>query len=195
MLKKLLVQIMLSSEPDAVSVEDRLKYAALSIAKIAPFAYILDFVDMWFKSNHQFFFFVMVALLGNMLIGAWRHHKAKSFDFTEFLTKNATMGFIIVITYVMLETLRYTAGENIAGETFRVLIQVMTLLYPVSKAVKNIFILSRGQYPPEFLMRRLYSFERNGDLADFFSSSKTDTAEGFDDFKTDLLTPKTKKDE
>jgi hypothetical protein len=72
----------------------------------------------------------------------------------------------------MLEMLRYTAGDNLAGEIFRILIQTTTLLYPTSKVLKNVFIITKGKYPPKFLMDRLYNFEKNGDLNDFFKTSQ-----------------------
>ena len=78
------------------------------------------------------------------------------------------MTFIVIIGYVMLEMLRYTAGDNLAGEIFRILIQISTLLFPISKVLKNIFILSKGKYPPKFFMQRLYNFEKTGDLKDLF---------------------------
>ena len=80
------------------------------------------------------------------------------------------MGFVIVCSYIMLEMLRYTAGSNIAGETFRVIIQTLTLLYPTSKVMKNLFLISSGKFPPEFLMKKLYNFEKSGDLTAFFST-------------------------
>ena len=80
------------------------------------------------------------------------------------------MGFVIVCSYIMLDMLRYTAGSNIAGETFRVIIQTLTLLYPTSKVMKNLFLISSGKFPPEFLMKKLYNFEKSGDLNAFFST-------------------------
>ena len=71
---------------------------------------------------------------------------------------------------MLLEMLRYTAGDNIAGEIFRVTIQIITLLYPTSKVLKNVYIITDGKYPPEFLMNKLYNFEKNGDLNGFFKT-------------------------
>ena len=47
-------------------------------------------------------------------------------------------------------------------------VQLMTLFYPVSKIVKNVFVLTRGKYPPQFVMKALYNYEREGKLKDFF---------------------------
>jgi hypothetical protein len=58
------------------------------------------------------------------------------------------------------------------GESFKILIQVVTLLYPVSKVLKNIYILSNKQFPPAFIMDKIYNFEKNGDLKDLFDTDK-----------------------
>src|SRR5690606_16330533 len=84
--------------------------------------------------------------------------------------KNIEMACVVIVVYIMLEMLRYTAGDNIAGEAFKILIQITTLLYPTSKVLKNVHIITSGRYPPKFIMRRLYNFEKNGDLSDFFNN-------------------------
>lgn len=84
------------------------------------------------------------------------------------------MGFVVSAIYIMLEMLRYTAGDNLAGEIFRVMIQVVALLYPTSKVFKNVYIITEGKYPPEFIMQRLYNFEKNGDLSKFFQSKQNE---------------------
>src|SRR5690606_37982342 len=118
----------------------------------------------------QFGNFICIALIVNMIVGVWFHLLNNSFSVKEFLLKNIEMGFVVIIVYIMLEMLRYTIGDNIAGEAFKVLIQCMTLLYPTTKIFKNIFLMTKGKYPPEFLMQRLYNFEKNGDLNEFFKT-------------------------
>ncbi len=82
------------------------------------------------------------------------------------------MWIILVLVYGLLEMLRITAGNNFVGEGFKVLIQVMTLLYPISKALKNIYILSNKKFPPSFIMDKIYTFEKNGDLNNLFQIDK-----------------------
>lgn len=145
--------------------------------------------NWWFNENKQFGQFMCIALIANLIIGAYMHKKSGTFCFKAFILKNLELAFIISVTYLMLEMLRYTAGDNLAGEVFKVLIQVMTLLYPTSKVLKNIFIISKGKYPPEFIMRKLYNFEKNGDLERLFSTKKDDDKEldlEFEKYKLDL---------
>lgn len=152
----------------------RLNYLFMSIVKLAPIAFLLDLMNWWFTENKQFGTFLSIAILVNMVVGVVKHLKYRTFDFKLFFSRNFMMVFVVCTVYIMLEMLRYTAGDNIAGEIFRVLIQVTTLMYPASKVFKNSYILSNGKYPPEFIMQRLYNFEKNGDLNDLFKAKKDD---------------------
>ena len=144
---------------------------------IAPVVFVLDSVNLWYNDNKQFFFFVILSLIMNTVVGMWYHLKNKTFKWEEFFTKNIQMWFILVIVYAMLEFLRLTAGDNIAGEVFKVTIQIATLLYPISKVLKNCYILSNKQFPPKFIMDKLYKFEQEGDVKDLFSKKEEEEKE------------------
>lgn len=169
---------------------EKAKFTLWVAAHLAPIAFFMDWIKAWFQSNGQFFLFVCVALIVNMAVGIWFHMKYKSFKFREFLLKNAEMMGVMIIVYIMLEMMRYTAGENLAGEIFRVFIQILTLMYPTSKVMKNIFIISNGRHPPKFIMHRLYNFEKYGDLEGFFKTKKDendDNNDGVDAHLDELL--------
>lgn len=167
-MKRTVARLMLLTDMHP-NVWDRVKYLWTCFIHFAPVAFFLDLVNWWFTENQQFGTFMCIALVINMGVGAWVHVRNKTFCFKDFFKKNFEMCIVVIIGYVMLEMLRYTAGDNVAGELFRVSIQVMTLLYPTSKVLKNIFIISNGRYPPEFIMKKLYNFEKNGDLSKLFS--------------------------
>ncbi len=152
---------------------DKLSYFFQVIGTFAPVAYLLDGLSFWFKTNQQFSAFVLICLIINMGVGIRFHVKMGTFNFVEMLTKNALMWGVLILVYVMLEMLRVTAGNNVVGEGFKILIQVMTLLYPISKASKNIYILSNKQFPPAFIMDKIYNFEKNGNLKELFDTDKT----------------------
>lgn len=169
---KVLARFILLSD-DSISILERLKYVFLTIASFAPVAYALDFFDLWIKDNNQFGFFVSLSLLLNAIVGAVAHLHARTFCFKIFLLGNIMMAFIVVCGALTLEMLRMTIGDNAIGDGFRILLQVTTLIYPCSKIMKNIFILSGGKFPPEYMMRKIYNFEKNGDLNSLFSQDGT----------------------
>lgn len=155
---------------EEITLAEKLKLFSTFVIGLAPIAYLAKLMGWWIKDNEQFAEFMCIALLINMVVGAWMHLKKKTFNFNLFLIKNIEMIGVILIVYVMLDMLRYTAGENLAGELFRILIQVTTLLYPTSKVLKNVFIITDGRYPPEYIMKKLFNFEKNGDLKKLFET-------------------------
>lgn len=157
---------------DNLSWQEKIHYYYKVIIQSAPVAFILAFIGAWFQENSEFSLFLCVALLLNMIVGAWSHTKQNTFSWLEFFQGNVIMIAVVVIVYAMLEMLRHTVGDNIVGEAFKITIQLTTLLYPTSKVFKNIFILTAGKYPPEFIMNKLYNFEKNGDLSEFFKNKK-----------------------
>lgn len=165
---------------------EKAKYSLWITIHVAPIAFFMDWIRAWFADNGQFFLFMCTALIVNMIVGIWFHLKFKTFNFKEFLLKNAEMMGVMVIVYIMLEMMRYTAGENLAGEVFRILIQILTLMYPTSKVMKNIFIISNGRHPPKFIMYRLYNFEKYGDLEGFFKTKKDEKDNDDDDIDAQL---------
>jgi len=154
---------------DKPSFIEKVQYWAKVLLASAPVVAVLERLGFWYDSNSQFFRFVLIALLINMGVGLWYHLKMKTFSWKEFFSRNILMFVNVLLVYVLLDMLRITAGDNIIGETFKVLIQVTTLLWPASKALKNIYILNQKKFPPAFIMDRLYNFEKNGNIKDLFN--------------------------
>lgn len=171
MLRKIFYTIILFAY-DRPSWQEKFWYTIKLIMTFGPIAFVLDSFNFWYKDNRQFFSFVIVALLINTIVGVIFHLKMRTFDWVEFFKKNGKMWSVLIITYILLEMLRLTAGDNLVGEGFKVLIQITTLLYPISKALKNIYIWSDNQFPPKFIMDKIYNFEKSGDLKELFNKEE-----------------------
>jgi len=107
-----------------------------------------------------------------MIMGGFMHHRKSSFHWQELLEKTMIMIVVVMISYLIMAIMFEVAGHNIIVDTFETTVQVATLLYPGSKILKNIFILSEGQHPPEWVMKKIYNFQKNGDLAEFLMSKE-----------------------
>lgn len=103
--------------------------------------------------------------------------KKKTFSWLVLIVKTGAMILVTFVTYMILELILIVAGSNILTEGFRAALQVATLLYPASKILKNIFILSNGEYPPEWVMKKLHDFQKNGDLSEFLKQKKENKKE------------------
>lgn len=174
--RKCFAQIVLAAD-DGLSWYDKLHYILISLSKLAPIAFIFSGLDMWFDTNKIFFTFLVYTLLANIIAGVWRHRKEGSFSWEKFFIKNFQMWMIIIMTYPLLEMLHHITGDNSISEVFSVIIQLSTILYPGSKLLKNVYIISNKQFPPRFIMERLYKFEKTGNTDFIFNKDAPELSE------------------
>ncbi|MCC9016917.1 hypothetical protein [Flavobacterium lipolyticum] len=167
MILKFLSKIALIADNQQNFIE-RLKYFLQVISTLGPIVMILEGLSGWFVENRRFSVFIFAALVGNLVIGVIYHLRKGSFSWEQFIFKNCKMAAILVIAYTMLEMIAITAGENILADGYRTVIQVSTLLWPGGKILKNLYILSNKQFPPAFIMERLYNFEKSGNINELF---------------------------
>lgn len=171
MLKKIFYTVILVAS-ERPTWQEKIVYIFKLIVTFGPVAFFLESLNLWYVDNKQFFSFVLLSLILNMGVGAWYHKKMKTFSWEKFWKRNAMMWAILIPVYTLLEMIRLTAGDNFIGESFKVLIQITTLLYPISKALKNFYILSNKQFPPQFIMDKIYRFEKTGDLNELLDKDK-----------------------
>lgn len=156
---------------------DKIWAVSKVIMTFAPIAFLLDTINLWFITNKQFIAGFLVVVLFNAWYGIKRHRKLGDFKWEIFLKKTREMLTLVISVYILLSILAKFAGDNAIAETFQVLIQVMTLFFPISKAIKSIHFLSGGEYPPLWMMKRFYGFEKDGNMKDLFDTENTKKGE------------------
>lgn len=166
---------------DKIQLRDRIYYFFVAFFKSIPLLMLYSYFSVWREKNELFFVGISFILFLNMVVGAIYHAKAGTFDIKHFLTGNATIMLVITVVYISLSVLSIPINETETGKIFQSVVQFMTLMYPVSKIVKNVFVLTGGKYPPQFIMKALYNYEREGKLKDFFD----DISEGAKDLTID----------
>ena len=147
---------------------DKLKYFFQVVSTLGPIVMICEGLSGWFIENRKFSILITAVLIINLGVGIWYHLRMKSFSWEEFILKNIKMAAILILAYSILEMIAITAGQNILADGYRTVIQLSTLLWPGGKVLKNLYILSNKQFPPEFIMERLYNFDKTGNLKDLF---------------------------
>ena len=175
---------------DKIQLRDRIYYFFLAFFKSIPLLMLYSYFSIWREKNELFFVGISFILFLNMVVGAIYHAKAGTFDIKHFLTGNATIMLVITVVYISLSVLSIPINETETGKIFQSVVQFMTLMYPVSKIVKNVFVLTGGKYPPQFIMKALYNYEREGKLKDFFD----DISKGAKDLTIDNHERKTTTD-
>ncbi len=142
------------------------------LATFGPIAYILSIVNAWFLNNHEFVSGFIVCVTFNAIFGLWKHNKLGTHSWGEFIKETSMMLTCVMAIYILLSVLNNFAGDSTVSEIFEILIQISTLFYPISKCIKSIHILSNGEYPSEFIMKKFYNFKKDGDVQEFFRTTK-----------------------
>jgi len=166
------LNIMVIGDSKFDRIERFLSWCKVSLI-VTPAVYILSALGIWFTDNHIFTSFMLTFIVFNMLLGIYVHQwKIRDFEWSVLLTKTLEMCFIVIAVYGVLEMVLIVSKQNILTDIFRISLQVSTLLYPGSKILKNAFIISGGEYPPEWVMKRIYNFEKDGNLKNFINSNQ-----------------------
>lgn len=148
----------------SIDLSEKFQYLFKLIMTFTPIAWILDTFNLWFADNKIFFQVLVYAIIANIVAGAKVHWDNNTFKMKTLLWKNIEMCIIILFTYPILEGINRLTGDNMAGNIFQWGIQIGTILYPGSKAIKNLHIWSNGKYPPKFIMDKIYNFEKDGNV-------------------------------
>jgi len=151
---------------------DKINFFFQSLIAASPVVFLLNNLGLWFEKNIQFCSFYIAAIIINMIVGAIYHRIYDTFCWKEMRKKNFGLIAGTIVSYAMLEMISLIIGENAIGQTFRITIQLMTLMYPISKIMRNIFILSDKKYPPAALMERIYKFEKTMNPSDLIENNK-----------------------
>jgi hypothetical protein len=183
---KLYFNIILLGDTNLPSGE-RSEYLWKSIATLAPFAILMQTIDMWFINNVLFGTGIILLIMINMIIGGSMHYRKKDFMWFKFISKTIMMVLVTFITYLVLEIVISILGNNPIVSGFRAVLQVATLLYPGSKILKNVFILSRGEHPPKWIMQKVYNFQKNGDLKAFMNDGRSESLLDSIELKSDEI--------
>lgn len=162
--------VLLFSGKAKIPWHDRLEYFLEVGLKSVPFLFLYSFLSEWYEENQLFAISISTALFVNLLVGARFHWIKGTFDLGTMLWKNLEMLVVVTGVYLLLGALGTPLGESMAGIAFKKTIEFITILYPVSKALRNFFILTGGKHPPKFVIQALYQYEKDGKLKDFFDS-------------------------
>lgn len=158
------------SQDKYVDIKDRMVFSLESIFKFAPIYFIYKMIYDWYASNETFATSLFIVLILNAIIGIRYHMKMRTLSIKEFILSTFTMLAMVLGVYLILRAFGNVMGHNVIGDTYMRVIEFITLLYPGSKVLQNIFILTNGKHPPLFVMKALYSYQKDGKIQQFIST-------------------------
>lgn len=139
---------------------------------------LADFMG-WYIDNKVFMYFVTGAIFIDHILGSWKHSQVDK-DFSW--KKNATGLFlkmsVTFMGYILFEMFYQIAQDvEFIALYLKVLLQLVTFMYPASSAFKNSYVLTNGKFPSKGLMKIFQLFEDTADL----STLKTNKNENKED--------------
>lgn len=137
----------------------------LSVAPAIPIS-LLDRLAGWYIDNQWFLTLVFGAVLLDYLLGTIVHWKVKEdFSAAKNLSGLLRKGFSVCAGYVLFEMVHQIVSDvEFIAIYFKVVLQLSVLLYPTLSALKNLSILSAGEFPPAIWFKKFESFNRDLDL-------------------------------
>ncbi|WP_027381881.1 hypothetical protein [Epilithonimonas caeni] len=165
--------ILLFAHRIPLTYEDRFRYFYKGFFKITPIIFIVNLLVGWHNEHLIFLKSLYGVLVINAGIGIWAHIKLGTFDIGEFFKSTLITIAVIFAVYFSLDKLGESIPEGFLEIGFASTVQVMTLLFPISKIARNGFILTNGGFPPEFLIKALYNYQKDGNLKAFLEFQNT----------------------
>lgn len=122
----------------------------------------------WYIENQIFMSFVFVALSLDHILGSWVHYRKGDFSLKENIYGLFGKTTSVIVGYVLFEMVHQIVKDvDFIAIYFKVLLQLMVLLYPAGSAMGNLSILTNGKFPPVGWMKKLRKFNEEADLETF----------------------------
>ena len=81
---------------------------------------------------------------------------------------------VMLLVYPMMDQIANIVTVDLIKQPIIITLQVATAIYPASKCLKNCYVLSNGKFPPEWLMNKVYNFEKTGNIKDFLKDNRNE---------------------
>jgi hypothetical protein len=160
----------IAADDDSAKVK-RVTNFSMAFFAVGPITIFIQILFDWYLTNESFVQGNVFLIGLNGVLGGWFHFRKGDFSWEEILMKTVKMSILSLIVYAVLEIIMSRGGDYGVVKGFRAAIQIGTLLYPGTKILKNVYILSNGEYPPTWIMKKVYNFQENGDLNEFLGTA------------------------
>lgn len=129
---------------------------------------VMEKFSNWYIDNHIFIVLLIGGLLGDLVMGIWKHLKKHTFSFKKMMTGFIEKAGIIVVAYFLCESLIQIISDAELGTIyFKFVSKIMLFVFPAGNAFVNMGIVTDGKFPPLGLLKRFEKFNRDLDLSAF----------------------------
>lgn len=178
--------ILLYSVGTGITYVDRIKYLFQTIWVSFPMIVLYNHLSSWHDANKLFIEAASIIIFINMIFGGLSHWKQGTFSWKILGIKNFFIIIVVLSTYLVLDKLFGFFADTFVGGMLKSSISFIVLMYPASKFMTSAFIVTNGKFPPMFLMKLFYSFEKKGRIKDFFDVLEGNGIQNAEEFTNEL---------
>ncbi|SHF18953.1 hypothetical protein [Chryseobacterium vrystaatense] len=122
----------------------------------------------WYIDSQFFIMLLIGGLLGDLILGVWKHLKLRTFSFKKLLLGFTEKMAIVTIAYFFTEAIMQIISDgDLDSVYFKMFSKIAIFLYPAGNAAVNMGIITNGKFPFPFLLKRIAKFNNSGDLGVF----------------------------
>lgn len=133
------------------------------------FISIVETFSGWYIVDEKFMLIVFIAVALDHALGSIVHLFFKK----DFSIKLNIKGLFIKLTgcivgyvlFIMIHEI--IKDEAFIAKYFKMVIQMMVLIYPAGSAILNLHIVTGGKIPPKWMIDRVTNFQNTGDIEQF----------------------------
>jgi hypothetical protein len=145
----------------------KLLMSLLLSAIIGALLAIVEYYKLIIIENKTFLILIFSAFICDVILGMWKHLKAKDFSFHELFTKALTK---IAISFLAMVLFNAMAGVEGIGETpikiwLLMVGKLLNIIYISGSAFNNMYYITDKKFPPYAWISRMKEFNKTLDTS------------------------------
>lgn len=132
-------------------------------------------ISWWIEKNIDYILIALGSVALAHILGSIVHHKfKKDFDWRKNIIGFCIMLSMVVVVALLMEGLAHiTKQQDFIYKYMSMVGRLITIIYPIRSALKNVKIITNGAFPPDALIGKLESFNKTLDISEFKDKDTT----------------------
>jgi hypothetical protein len=129
--------------------------------------WVSDVVNNHIVTSPSFLSILVILLISDLFLGAWKHYKAHTFDFTELFKGLGIKVGVSILAMVLFNSLTSIHEMQSLGSIKDMITltgKVANFVYIGGSAFNNMYYITNGKFPPVSWMERFKRFETTLDV-------------------------------
>lgn len=158
-----------------LSIQTKLLMSLLLSSIVGALLAIVEYYTKIIIENKVFLILIFSVFMSDVLLGIWKHLKAKDFSFRELLTKallKLVIGFFAMVIFNAMAGVEGIADTGL--RTYFLMVgKLLTMIYYAGSAFNSMYFITNKKFPPYAWISRMKEFNKTLDTSKFSNSQTT----------------------